>query len=224
LQAKDRPGNPTFIIRQLLGPTLLLLNWLGTCGHCRELAARKRIHPHWRVSWLLACLGCLGCLGWGALLTFVFELSGCWRVLNAQTLIVAWLAGDLRDCDFLHCATIAGEMEPGKDRQPGIILRGGFDAAAGHDVELPVGGHVAHRSGGINQDPDRLCGDVLVCVSDLPDACVVERAGQFLVRARSGSGAGLGGLDQGDDANLCAPAPLRVALADPGRMSVVRQD
>ncbi len=75
-----------------VGVSLLLLAWTGCFGLCRELAARKQIHPDWRVSWLLACVG------WGALLAFVVELSSLWKRLNGPTLIAAWLAGSIILC------------------------------------------------------------------------------------------------------------------------------
>ena len=75
-----------------VGVSLLLLAWAGCFGLCRELAARKQIHPDWRVSWLLACVG------WGALLTFVVELSSRWKRLNAPTLTATWGVGSVILC------------------------------------------------------------------------------------------------------------------------------
>jgi len=62
----------------------LLLAWVGFFGLSRELAARKRIHSDWRVSWLLACAA------WGALLTLVVETCGAVRQLNAVTVFFVW--------------------------------------------------------------------------------------------------------------------------------------
>ena len=76
------------MFHELSGLALLSANWFGIYGICCELAARKQIHSDWRVSWLLACVG------WGALLTFVIELSSARKMLNAPVLIAAWLAGN----------------------------------------------------------------------------------------------------------------------------------
>ena len=80
------------MILHLPGLALLLLNWLGIYGLCRELAARKHIDPDWRVSWVLTCLG------WGTLLTFIVELSSSRKVLNAPTLIAIWLVAGIILC------------------------------------------------------------------------------------------------------------------------------
>src|SRR5438128_446081 len=80
------------MLHELSGLALLSANWFGIYGICRELAARKQIHPDWRVSWLLACVG------WGAWLTFVVELSSAGKMLNAPVLIAAWLAAGLMLC------------------------------------------------------------------------------------------------------------------------------
>src|SRR5882724_6394262 len=68
-----------------VGVIPLLLAWVGFFGLSRELAARKRIHSDWRVSWLLACAA------WGAVLTLVVEACSAVRQLNASTLFFVWV-------------------------------------------------------------------------------------------------------------------------------------
>ena len=80
------------MILRSLGLAFLLLCWLGIYGLCRELAARKQIHSDWRISWLFACAG------WGALLAFVVELCSSRKMLNAPTLIAAWMTGSVILC------------------------------------------------------------------------------------------------------------------------------
>jgi hypothetical protein len=58
--------------------------WIGCFWLCRELAARRRIDPDWRLSWVLACGA------WGGLLTLVVELSSLGRRLTGQTLFASW--------------------------------------------------------------------------------------------------------------------------------------
>src|SRR5438445_4440694 len=102
------------MFHELSGLALLSANWFGIYGICRELAARKQIHSDWRVSWLLAFVG------WGALLTFVIELSSARKMLNAPVLIAAWLAGSL-----ILCGT-AGWLGLAKRR----AVQGGVDLLA----------------------------------------------------------------------------------------------
>lgn len=67
----------------------MVLAWLGCFWLCRELAARRRIDPDWKLSWALACAG------WGALLTFLTEGSSLARAFNAPVLRLAWWGVDL---------------------------------------------------------------------------------------------------------------------------------
>jgi 4-amino-4-deoxy-L-arabinose transferase-like glycosyltransferase len=70
---------------QVLWLAPVFLAWPGCFWLCRELAARKKIHNDWRVSWMLACAG------WGALLTWIVELSSLAHQFAAPTVAIAWL-------------------------------------------------------------------------------------------------------------------------------------
>jgi hypothetical protein len=77
---------------RLLALTPLLLTWLGLFGFCRELAARKRIHGDWRLSWMLACAA------WSALLVFIIESVSSLSALDARTVIAAWTIACFCSC------------------------------------------------------------------------------------------------------------------------------
>ncbi|MBI3417963.1 MAG: hypothetical protein HY043_21955 [Verrucomicrobia bacterium] len=62
----------------------LLFSWLACFWLSRELAARRIIHPDWRLSWLIACVA------WGTLLTLVVEAASQFRALNAPTMLGTW--------------------------------------------------------------------------------------------------------------------------------------
>src|SRR5262249_6158710 len=62
----------------------LLLSWVGFFWLCREGAARRLLDSDWRLSWILACLG------WGAVATFLVELSSLGGWLTAGTLFAGW--------------------------------------------------------------------------------------------------------------------------------------
>jgi hypothetical protein len=68
---------------------LLLLAWLGCFYLGREAAARKRVDPDWRLSWVLACLG------FGFLVTIIVETSSLMRSLNRPTLALLWSVADV---------------------------------------------------------------------------------------------------------------------------------
>lgn len=68
----------------LLRTAPLVMAWIGCFWLCRELAARHRIDPDWRLSWVLACGA------WGGLLTLLVEVSSLGQGLNASTLFASW--------------------------------------------------------------------------------------------------------------------------------------
>jgi len=64
------------------------LAWLGCYWCCRELAARGRIDPDWRLSWLLACAG------WGVALSLIVEGTAAAHLLSAGPVTVGWILID----------------------------------------------------------------------------------------------------------------------------------
>jgi hypothetical protein len=75
-------------VSTLIALLLPLLAWLAWYQLCRELAARQRIHPDWRLSWILASVA------WGALLTLIVEASSLFHAFTTRTVAAAWIVAD----------------------------------------------------------------------------------------------------------------------------------
>jgi hypothetical protein len=73
-------------MRVVVALVLPLLAWAGCYGLCRELAARRRIHPDWRLSWILASVA------WSLLLTLIIEASSALHALTPPVIALAWMA------------------------------------------------------------------------------------------------------------------------------------